>query len=96
MADMSRSDTLRSDTGTAKTPSSSEDHSPSETVTDLTATLAVPKAGAAELPSESTLGKVEHDLEKAGKATPGKNVLASLPPGRKTFLLICFCLSMFM
>ncbi|KIR24604.1 efflux protein EncT [Cryptococcus deuterogattii 99/473] len=39
------------------------------------------------LPAESTLGKIE---------TPNKsNVLASLGPGRKNLLLLCFCLSMF-
>lgn len=37
------------------------------------------------LPAESTLGKIE---------TPNKtNVLASLGPGRKNLLLLCFCLS---
>ncbi|KAL0246983.1 hypothetical protein I308_104015 [Cryptococcus tetragattii IND107] len=49
-----------------------------------------PKKSSADersLPAESTLGKIE---------TPNRtNVLASLGPGRKNLLLLCFCLSMF-
>ena len=52
--------------------------------------------GEYELPSESTLGKVEKQLEAEGKAPHEHhlNALASLPPGRKSILLFCFCRSM--
>ncbi|WRT70551.1 uncharacterized protein IL334_007549 [Kwoniella shivajii] len=75
------------------------------TLTDLTATgvdkektLSSNNEGPEEhLPAQSTMGKVEHDLEKAGTAHPHHhpNVLASLSPRRKGVLLLCFCLSMF-
>jgi hypothetical protein len=48
------------------------------------------------LPTESTLGKVEAEKEKAGEVAPnaGANALADLPAGRKSILLLCFCLAM--
>ncbi|KAK4688624.1 hypothetical protein P7C73_g1488, partial [Tremellales sp. Uapishka_1] len=46
---------------------------------------------------ESTLGAVEDRRERDGEAEKptAPNVLASMPPGRKNVLLLCFCLSMF-
>lgn len=75
------------------TLSSSEDHSPNRTLTDLHGD---------GLPAESTLGKVEDDRINKGEgeahdvhASEGAKALSSLPSGRKSLLLLCFCLAMF-
>ncbi|WWC72441.1 uncharacterized protein I206_106403 [Kwoniella pini CBS 10737] len=77
------------------------------TLTDLTAsngnkekalsTHTTPGSEDEHLPAQSTMGKVEADLEKSGKAHPHhhQNALSSLSPKRKGVLLLCFCLSMF-
>ena len=49
----------------------------------------------AGVPAGSTLGKVELDLEKSGKAQKkSAAALSSLPAARKNILTLCFCLSM--
>jgi hypothetical protein len=50
------------------------------------------------LPAESTLGKVEQERIAEGKTdgfhnTEGAKALSSLPAGRKSVLLLCFCLA---
>ena len=47
------------------------------------------------LPAQSTMGKVEAQMQAAGVAHAHHhpNVLASLPSGRKSILLLCFCLA---
>lgn len=74
--------------------SSSEDHSPNRTLTDLPG-AAGNKTG---LPAESTLGKDEDDRINKGElhdvhASEGAKALSSLPSGRKSLLLLCFCLA---
>lgn len=75
------------------TISSSEDHSPNRTLTDLHAA----DANKTGLPAESTLGKVEDDRINKGEvdvhASEGAKALSSLPAGRKSWLLLCFCLA---
>lgn len=82
-AAMSRSPTVTSD-------STAADHTDKWKSTDSTS--------AKDLPAESTLGQVEKQLELEGKVPPSEhgqvNALASLPAGRKSILLFCFCLSM--
>ncbi|WVQ78085.1 hypothetical protein IAT38_000166 [Cryptococcus sp. DSM 104549] len=81
-------------------PHSSPPSDPTATLTDL---QALTKAQSIEddeeehLPSQSTLGKVEADMAAQGETHPHnhRNVLAELPAGRKSLLLMCFCLSMF-
>lgn len=75
----------------------------SPTVTDDTATnekaksidTLTPPSAKHHLPAESTIGI---DQTKLGLDVKEKapNVLASLPAGRKTVLLLCFCTAMFM
>ena len=84
---MSRSTTMRSD----------DSHDATRTLTDLHAHDKLsPKSVNGDLPSESTLGKVEKQLEAEGKGPhePHLNALASLPPAKKSVLLFCFCLAM--
>jgi len=50
------------------------------------------------LPAESTLGKVEQERIAEGKAdgfhdSEAAKALSSLPAGRKSILLLCFCLA---
>lgn len=72
------------------TPTSSDEaHSPNRTLTDLNGN---------GLPAESTLGKVEHDRLDKGETnavhnTESAKALSSLPSGRKSLLLLCFCLA---
>ncbi|OCF30724.1 efflux protein EncT [Kwoniella heveanensis CBS 569] len=80
---------------------------PSATLTDLTGSPANKDKAATlssaegtpdeDLPAQSTLGKIEHDMQKRGETQPHhhQNVLAALDPKRKGLLLLCFCLSMF-
>lgn len=79
---------------------------PSRTLTDLHTSHheKSSKSKGDSLPAESTLGKVERDKE-ANEGDPEKaivggivaeaNTLKDLPAGRKSILLLCFCLSMF-
>lgn len=90
--EMSRSPTVTND----------DQSDPARTLTDVTTSGQQKKVedspstnNGPDLPAESTIGV---DLEKAGLGvhTKGPNVLASLPNGRKTVLLLCFCTAMFM
>ncbi|OCF58454.1 efflux protein EncT [Kwoniella mangroviensis CBS 10435] len=100
--DFSRSPTFVSDEDVEASPRAIDANA---TLTDLTAANGINKEKALStdgvddehLPAQSTMGKVESELEKAGTAHPHhhKNALASLNPKRKGVLLLCFCLSMF-
>ncbi|WVQ85871.1 hypothetical protein IAT38_008039 [Cryptococcus sp. DSM 104549] len=94
--EFSRSPTM---TSTEDLPPSSPPVDPSATLTDLTAASKTKSIEDDEehLPSQSTMGKVESDMAARGEVHPHhhKNVLAELPAGRKSLLLLCFCLSMF-
>ncbi|WVQ63136.1 uncharacterized protein L199_001287 [Kwoniella botswanensis] len=100
--DFSRSPTFVSDEDVETSPRTLDANA---TLTDLTAANGINKEKALStdgvddehLPAQSTMGKVESDMEKAGTAHPHhhKNALASLNPKRKGVLLLCFCLSMF-
>ncbi|WVR08470.1 hypothetical protein IAU60_005525 [Kwoniella sp. DSM 27419] len=99
---------LNSDDGFSRSPTYTSDDETSDrndagrTLTDLNGSpvkgeKALTPSSAEHLPAQSTMGKVESDLEKSGQATPHhhQNALSSLAPGRKNVLLLCFCLSMF-
>lgn len=80
--EMSRSPTL-----------STDESSPNRTLTDLNSP---PKANK-ELPAESTLGQTAEELAAKGEIVPKVHSakLSSLPAGRKSLLLLVFCLAMF-
>jgi len=78
----------------ASTMDSNHGSSPNRTLTSLHGT---PEGKASSLPATSTLGKEEvDDLAKGGDGFhTSKTALAlsSLPAGRKSILLLCFCLA---
>ncbi|WWD20594.1 hypothetical protein CI109_105070 [Kwoniella shandongensis] len=93
--------------GFSRSPTMTSDptNDPTATLTDLNAVQDVDKEKALaqeveedeHLPAQSTMGKVEADMiaKGEGHAHHHKNALAALPAGRKSVLLLCFCLSMF-
>jgi len=78
----------------SSTMDSTHEPSPNRTLTSLHGT---PEGKTSNLPAASTLGKEEvDDLAKGGDGFhSSKNAVAlsSLPAGRKSILLLCFCLA---
>ena len=76
------------------TMESTYEQSPNRTLTSFHGS---PEGKTPELPAASTLGKEEvDDLAKGGDgfhASKSAIALSSLPAGRKSILLLCFCLA---
>ena len=92
---MSRTSTVHSDAAAADgtaTPHTLTDPNDPITSDKEKSALGAHDAG---VPAGSTLGKVELELEKSGKANrKTAEALSSLPAARKNILTLCFCLSM--
>ena len=78
----------------SSTMDSTHEPSPNRTLTSLHGT---PEGKISSLPAASTLGKEEvDDLAKGGDGFHSSKTavaLSSLPAGRKSILLLCFCLA---